>query len=52
MAQKMKQRMMIQKMIQHSHADVARDVPEDDKKKIEEKMFVEEGLVEIDDKDA
>ena len=42
--------MMIQKMIRHSHADVARDVPEDDKK-IEEKMFAEV-LVEIDDEDV
>ena len=35
----MKQQMMIQKMIQHSHADAARDVPEDDKKNIEERCL-------------
>ena len=33
------QMMMIQKMIQHSYADAAKDGPEDDKKMIEEKWF-------------
>ena len=39
--QNMNQRMMIQKMIQHSNADVVRHVPEDDKKQIEGNVFVE-----------
>ena len=43
---------MIQKMIQHSNANVARYVPEDDKKNIEEKMFAEEVPAEIDDEDV
>ena len=39
--------MMIQKMIHHSHADAARDGPEDDKK-----MIAEYDPDEIDDEDV
>ena len=44
MVQKMKQKMMIQykmiqNMIHHSYVDAAKDVPEDDKKMIEERWL-------------